>query len=71
MTWWSFVILYLSEDAEAVVVLLVASGAHCGNVAADLGGEEGAHRVPQPPGHAHPVPADQFIIRSFKSLIPA
>ena len=53
-----FVILYLSEDAEPVVVLLVTSGANCGDVAADLGGEEGAHRVPQPPGHAHPVPAD-------------
>ena len=52
------VIIYLSEDAEPVVVLLVTSGANCGDVAADLGGEEGAHRVPQPQGHAHPVPAD-------------
>ena len=57
----SIVTLHLSEDAEAVVILLVAPGSHCGDVAADFSGEKGAHRVPQPPGHAHPVPAGQFI----------
>ena len=48
---------HLGEHAEAVVVLLVAPGAHSGDVAADLGGEQGAHRVPHPPGHAHPLSA--------------
>ena len=49
---------HLGQDTEAVAVLLVASGANSGDVAADLGGEEGAHRVPQTPGHTHPVSAD-------------
>ena len=49
---------HLGQDTEAVAVLLVAPGAHRGDVAADLSGEEGAHRVPQTPGHTHPVSAD-------------